>query len=319
MEGRTLNGVKVLGLFVFMLLLISLGFSDFDDHNDEEGAAGRVSDDHSIQVTHIHGIDFHDNDIIVATHHGLIRFDGGQWDQLDSPAHDYMGFSMTEGGFYASGHPDPSTSLKNPMGIIWTDDLGKHIKPVAFYGELDFHWLTVGYKTLNMYAYTSDSTTTTPAGFYHSSDNGKSWQPSALQGVNGKLLTFIAHPIIPGAVFMSTSTGIFLSIDNADNFVLMMKNLEPGALTVTDDGRYLLSGTTKLTRLEISTRELKDIKVPDLNTHEILTDITVSTENYDIIVLNTNLLNMFITEKGGKHWEKIMTLGRTEYIEHSTH
>lgn len=118
---------------------------------------------------------------------------------------------------------------------------------------------------------------------------------------------------------MSTSTGIFLSIDNADNFVLMMKNLEPGALTVTDDGRYLLSGTTKLTRLEISTRELKDIKVPDLNTHEILTNITVSTENYDIIVLNTNLLNMFITEKGGKHWEKIMTLGRTEYIEHSTH
>ena len=291
---------------VILFLIFTSVFADTDGDHKKDSDINHREDNGSVILEHIHSLDFYDNAPLTATHHGLIYYNQGEWEQINSPEHDYMGFSLTENGFYASGHPDPTTTIEDPLGIVWSDDLGKHLKPVAYYGELDFHWLTAGFNTDYLYTYTSDYTESTPAGLYYSSDKGRTWRKPLLNGVSGKMITFKAHPQIDGAVFMSTTLGIFLSLDNGNNFFLMLKDLEGGALTVTTDGKYLFSGTSKLTRLDISGKKQTGISIPGLGQNEILTDIAVSATDINQIVINTNNLNMYITYTGGNNWEQIL-------------
>ncbi|MDA3811526.1 MAG: hypothetical protein PF518_14505 [Spirochaetaceae bacterium] len=281
-----MSHIKSLIITTILLFLIFPGFTDSDGDHHEEDELSLLNEDGSLSLAHIHGIEFYEGTPLVATHFGLIVYHEGDWEQIDSPEHDYMGFSLTEKGFYASGHPDPMTSLPNPLGIVFSNDLGKTFVPVAYYGELDFHWLSAGYNTDFLYAYTSDSTITTPAGFYYSQDKGRTWQKPGLLGVGGKLITFKAHPQIDGAIFISTTTGIFLSLDKGNNFFQMPGEMEGGALTITTDGKFLFSGSKKLRQLELSNKKLSSIPLPELDGDEILTHVAVSSVDIRKILIN---------------------------------
>ncbi|MDF1567009.1 MAG: aldo/keto reductase [Spirochaetaceae bacterium] len=108
-------------------------------------------------MSHIHGIGFEEDELILATHLGLLRFQDGSWVAEESPPHDYMGFAPVEDGAYISGHPSilHADEFMNPLGVMFTEDWGDTLTPKGFYGEVDYHWLTAGYHTTSVYALTS--------------------------------------------------------------------------------------------------------------------------------------------------------------------
>ena len=60
-------------------------------------------------ITHVHAItrDPESGDVLLATHQGLFRLQGGELTQV-GPVVDFMGFTLTpEGRYLASGHPAP--------------------------------------------------------------------------------------------------------------------------------------------------------------------------------------------------------------------
>ncbi len=112
------------------------------------------TDGSSPVFAHIHELvaDPSDGTLLVATHEGLYRFtiadDGaataaGPIGGLDF---DPMGFTLSDGIAYASGHPGPTTpeSFGSPnLGLITSTDLGQTWTNVSLTGITDFHGLTV--------------------------------------------------------------------------------------------------------------------------------------------------------------------------------
>lgn len=76
-------------------------------------------------IDHIHDLGISDDDLYIATHTGLMKYDGDNWYATSSNNHDYMGFSLTKDGFYSSGHPMEGSNLENSLGLIKSTDKGK--------------------------------------------------------------------------------------------------------------------------------------------------------------------------------------------------
>lgn len=101
-----------------------------------------------VTMEHVHGLGFSSDgkQIILPAHNGLVSYSEGKWQNLDAPKHDYMGFHAVDHGFYSSGHPEPGSKLKNPLGIVKSSDFGKTLTILGLEGESDFHAMAVGYK-----------------------------------------------------------------------------------------------------------------------------------------------------------------------------
>lgn len=67
-----------------------------------------TTDSTRVEIPHIHGLGFSSDGsrLLVPAHIGLLSYENSRWSQPDLPAHDYMGFSPVDTGFYSSGHPD---------------------------------------------------------------------------------------------------------------------------------------------------------------------------------------------------------------------
>jgi hypothetical protein len=92
-------------------------------------------------LTHVHGLGYSTNGsfIMIPAHDGLKVFKEGKWGSLTGDKHDYMGFSVVNKGFYSSGYPAEGSSLKNPFGIVMSEDNGKSLNILDLHGEIDFH------------------------------------------------------------------------------------------------------------------------------------------------------------------------------------
>lgn len=92
------------------------------------------------ELAHIHGIEFdpRDNSILLATHHGIFRYqDGGPAVLISPDRADYMGFTMTaSGSAIASGHPEGGGNL----GVIQSQDFRDWTRlSDGVDGPVDFH------------------------------------------------------------------------------------------------------------------------------------------------------------------------------------
>ncbi|EMY32774.1 BNR/Asp-box repeat-containing protein [Arthrobacter crystallopoietes BAB-32] len=98
-----------------------------------------------VPYSHVHGIsaDPESGRVLLATHEGLFDVSAETPERI-GPVIDLMGFSPAgDNSFYASGHPDPSSGLPDPAGLLRSDDGGKTWEPLSRQGESDFHALTV--------------------------------------------------------------------------------------------------------------------------------------------------------------------------------
>jgi photosystem II stability/assembly factor-like uncharacterized protein len=182
---------------------------------------------------------------------------------------DLMGFSISEGIFYGSGHPGPGQNLPDPLGVLVSVDGGQFWFPDGVTGEVDFHLLKVAGETMVGVA--------ANYGIVISSlDGGQTWSkiefPSLtsfdLDPENGREMLLasegvllkasaVGKPLEPVAtpttvnliewsdsgVYYATMTTIFLSPESDGNFTALSEEFnnisalaaDAGAIIVMDD------------------------------------------------------------------------------------
>jgi len=195
-----------LGLLVIVLVLSACNSKEKDSYSFEEVDNPKIE--------HIHGLGYINgkSDFVIATHRGLYKYGVKGWEEANSQKHDYMGFQAVKDGFYSSGHPEEGSNLKNPLGVIKSTDEGANLEQLAFYGEIDFHYLAAGYDSNTIYVINETPTENMSGGLHYSIDEGKSWTESAMNGFNSEFVSNLsAHPSKKEIVAIGSKDGIFVS------------------------------------------------------------------------------------------------------------
>jgi phosphoribosyl-AMP cyclohydrolase len=271
------------------------------------------------KIEHIHGIGYPGNltGVSIATHSGIKIYQNGKWLESKEQKHDYMGFQATKNGFFASGHPEPSSDLKNPLGLIKSNDGGASFKKLAFYGESDFHNLAAGYNNETVYVYNERPNSKLKNGFYYSTDNGNAWKQGKLDGISSAVSSFAVHPDKSSVVAMSTKNGIYLSTDNGNTFKLFSKSQETTALTLgSEDVIYSYiteQQQQQLMKQPLATSQGADLNIPALDSKDQIMYISQNPQNPAEIVFATIKANVFLTTDDGNTWKQIVKNGNLEY------
>jgi hypothetical protein len=270
------------------------------------------------KVEHIHGIGYAGNlpGISVATHKGLKIYRNGKWLEAEKQQHDYMGFQATKDGFFASGHPDPGSKLKNPLGLIKSKDGGRSFDTLAFYGETDFHSMSAGYNNGAVYVYNEKPNSKLKTGFYYSTDNGNTWEQSKLNGIPNGISSFAVHPDKSSVVTISTKEGVFLSTDYGNTFQQLSKPKETIAIAFGND-EIIYSYITEqkqqgLIKQSIATNEENNINTPSLDAKDQILYISQNPQTPAEIVFVTTKVNVFRTTDSGENWDQIIKNGNLE-------
>jgi hypothetical protein len=116
------------------------------------GCSAPAQREQPVEFSHVHGLgyDAATGDLLVATHHGLVRGhrqdDGWTWAYAGSERYDYMGFAqdaVDPAVLYSSGHPDDPRAYGGVhLGLRRSTDGGVTWEQRSLKGEVDFHALS---------------------------------------------------------------------------------------------------------------------------------------------------------------------------------
>lgn len=162
-------------------------------------------------MVHIHGLGINpsDENLYVATHHGLYRVErDGAPQRIGDLAQDFMGFTVTgPDEFLASGHPDPADRQQpQHLGLIKSSDAGQSWESLSLKGNADFHALE--YRHGQVYGYDSQS------GKVMVSLDERSWQPRAEVAASDLAVS----PVDADKILATTRQGLLRSTDGAMTF-----------------------------------------------------------------------------------------------------
>ncbi|HUF37580.1 MAG TPA: hypothetical protein VMN57_03570 [Anaerolineales bacterium] len=265
----------------------------------------------TVDIPHLHGLGFSADgeQLIVPAHDGLRIYSNGVWQEPDLPAHDYMGYSPTDFGFYSSGHPAPGSGLNNPLGLVKSADGGQTLTQLGFDGESDFHLMGVGYFNHAIYVFSPSPNSRLAAGMSYSLDDGHTWQQSSLSGIAANPYQIAVHPTEPGIVALATQAGLFLSIDFGDTSAL----ISPGPVTATafaPDGKSLLFGALSLFSYGLESGQIATLPSPALAGDNAITNIAVNPARPGEIALATSEIDVYLSPDGGATWRQIAENGK---------
>lgn len=301
---------KVIGLLIGSGLLIS-GCSSSDE-------VYKFVSPESENVEHLHGAGYPNNSdsFFIATHNGLFKYEGGEWTEANSNKHDYMGFSPYKDGFYSSGHPESGSDLKNPLGLIKSNDQGQTIDKLAFYGETDFHYLSAGYESRQLFVINQEPNSKLETGLYSSSDEGKNWNKRKMSGIDpAKLIGLAAHPANENLLAINSQDGIFISEDGGDTFSPISQGAPVTSVLLNDKtGIYssLEEDGIRLIKFNLQSHEEVELSVPSINTDNPIMFITQNPKNQSEMTIVTYKNDIYRTSDSGKNWTEIMDSGKPE-------
>ncbi|MFS0574541.1 F510_1955 family glycosylhydrolase [Sporosarcina sp. 179-K 3D1 HS] len=263
---------------------------------------------------HLHGLGYTNGGpgIVIATHDGLYKYDDQEWKEATSEKHDYMGFQAIREGFFSSGHPEPGSDYKNPLGLIKSTDSGASFDKLAFYGEIDFHYLGVGYDSNVIYVINEMPTNDMPRGFHYTVDEGSTWNKASMNGFNSDFVSNLAaHPTQKKMIAIGSKEGIYLSKDYGENFEAFNDTKMVLYVTLTEDGGYYSSFENETVQLKSFTFENdqeKDIQLPNEKVDPIVF-IAVNPENNKEIVFATYTNDIYLTKDEGLNWVRLAKNG----------
>ncbi|QHJ70922.1 F510_1955 family glycosylhydrolase [Planococcus halotolerans] len=276
-----------------------------------------------IELMHIHGLGFSGDGagLYVPSHDGLKVFENGLWDEASAEPHDYMGFVMVDDGFYSSGHPGPGSSLKNPVGVVKTTDMGKTLEMLDLYQEVDFHGMAVGYKSHAIYVINPQANSRMDdIGLYYSTDDTETWTKSEMTGLQGPVFSIAVHPTDDATVALGTSEGVFLSNDFGETFE-SVSDSPTTAVTFSAAGDLVagsVSSEVTLTIFDSETNEPQLISIPELNEENSIGYIAVNPQDDDQITFTTVEKDMYMTKDSGDNWIQIAEKGTGINLETGT-
>jgi hypothetical protein len=305
-----MNYLRFSAIVILIATFSASAYSDDTDH-DVKSFLDSVDPNQRLRVSHVHGAGFVDEDLIVATHLGLIRYNDLGWEPVDSPPHDFMGFSLVDDGAYISGHPSVFylDELDNPLGIMFTGDLGENLEPRGYAGEVDFHWLSAGYFTSSIYALTPKEPSTGAPLFAVSSDKGTTWESRSIQGTNGSLVAIAAHPTKSRTVYILTSDGLYVSGESGGVFIKIASYLDMKTLGLSRDGETIYLGGSRLLALDSSGRLKRELRVPEIEANDVIREIASGPKNSRILAYITGFRHVYLSNNNGRTWDQIMVAG----------
>ncbi|MFJ7935661.1 F510_1955 family glycosylhydrolase [Sporosarcina sp. NPDC096371] len=261
---------------------------------------------------HLHGLGYINgwSEVVISTHDGLYAYGEDGWKEATSEKHDYMGFQAIRDGFFSSGHPEPGSSYKNPLGLIKSTDKGASFKQLAFYGEIDFHYMAVGYDSNAIYVFNEMPTNEMSQGFHYSIDEGTTWQQPAMNGFTAESISNLAaHPTRQEVIAIGSEDGVFLSENYGEDFTLVHDTAMITYVTLTEAGGLyanFANEEVKITSFAVDGNEERDIPV---TTKQPIAYIAVNPDNQQELVIATYNNDIYLTTDEGSTWETLADSG----------
>jgi DNA-binding beta-propeller fold protein YncE len=300
--SKVYGSLSLLGLLVLTGLYIALPQSNSGSEN-------------GIEFMHIHGLGFSGDgkNIYVPAHDGLNVFTNEKWKNHEKgEKHDYMGFSMMDKGFYSSGHPAPGSDMKNPFGIVKSEDMGETLQTLDLYGEIDFHGMGVGYYSHTIYVLNPEpNSRMDEAGLYYTLDEAKTWKKSQMNGLSGQPSTIAVHPKEKNIIAIATDEGVFYSDDFGSQFKKIIDS-QPTSIVFNTRGELLAASyTINGSSLEIVSENgtTENINIPKIQEEDAISYIAVNPINRRQIVFSTFSKDIYLTNDNGNEWEQIVSTG----------
>lgn len=272
----------------------------------------------TIKISQIYGIGYpgNDNGLYIAANHGLKIFKDSKWYGTTTNQHDFMGFQAVNKGFLASGHPEKGLGLKDPLGVVLSDNKGKTLNDLAFYGKKNFHFMAASYSGNGIYLIGEQPSKELSTGVNYSKDNGATWKKSAFQNFKADSLGMIAvHPNNGDIMAMATRSGIYYSVDNGNMMKLITPNIMVTALTFDRDQLLFSSVENQnilLKMMNPTSGKLTNIEIPFLDYDNPITYVAVNPKNTREMAFSTYNNDVYQSHDGGKNWVTIMEDGKLE-------
>lgn len=277
----------------------------------------------SVTLQDIHGLGFTSDGqrIMVASHDGLKIFENGEWDKSEGPEADYMGFTVTDKAIFSSGHPPQGSNMKNPLGLVKSDDEGKTLQTLVLDGEADFHSLAASYNTHTLYALNTELNSLMDSqGLFYSRDEGKTWKKSGLSGIKDEtiyshmaLSTLAVHPTEENKVAIGLASGLYFSSDYGDTFEQLFSDIQVTSLHFGKDGALYVGAfgqEAELFRLDTKSGEKENLQLPELTKDTVIYFVQNPINDNDL-VFATYKLNVFRSQDRGATWSQIVKEGKT--------
>jgi protein-disulfide isomerase len=280
--------------------------------NASAGAAEPIEEQWDVEIGQIRGLGFSADgrQLVVAAADGFRIFTDGQWLTPELPRHDYLGYAVTDDGFYSSGYPDPAANLVNPFGLVKSADGGKTLTPLAFEGESDFSLMGVGYHNHAIYVFNGVPNSKLTLGVHYSLDDGQTWQESALRGIRSRTAQIAVHPTEANRVAIATEGGLFLSADYGDTFELINEDDPVIAAEFDPGGTLLFFGYGNLSTYDLANKKISSLTTPAIAAQDAIAYIAVSPAKFDEIVLATFLGDLHLSQDGGQSWQQLLQAGK---------
>ncbi|WP_080837520.1 F510_1955 family glycosylhydrolase [Cohnella massiliensis] len=260
------------------------------------------------EMTHVHGMSYtaDGNKLVLATHEGLRYYENGNWSSVEGQNHDYMGFSATDDGFYSSGHPAPGSKLKDPFGIIKSTVGEQSFQQLALYGEMDFHGMSVGFKSHAIYVLNPASNgKMSSTGLYYSLDQAQTWTRSESSGLEGQVQALAVHPTEESTLAIGTNKGAFLSTDYGQTFKKIGVDGPATSLFFNNDGT-LWAGGFQLTLVNPETLQNETVNLPDLEDRDMIEYVAQNPMQSQTVAFITFNNLLYITNDAGDTWKQVM-------------
>ncbi|MCY9659474.1 hypothetical protein P5G65_23490 [Paenibacillus chondroitinus] len=267
-----------------------------------------------IVLEHIHGIGYSSSgkQILIPAHNGLVAYSEGKWQNVDAPKNDYMGFVTVDNGFYSSGHPAAGSNLKNPLGIVKSEDLGKTLTKLGLEGESDFHGMTVGFKSHAIYVFNAQpNSKMKSAGLFYSTDDAKTWNQSAAAGLSGEPITMSAHPTDAKTIAVGSKTGLLISTDSGNRFDTLLPQIIVSAVYFSKNGELFVASpqSATLKQINLDTKGTKEIKLPSLDKDDAVSYIDQNPTAESEITIATFKKDIYTSKDAGTNWTRIVDKG----------
>ncbi|WP_438311548.1 F510_1955 family glycosylhydrolase [Sporosarcina sp. FA9] len=267
------------------------------------------------EFEHLHGLGYINGgpDIVISTHDGLYEYAKGGWKEANSEKHDYMGFQTIREGFFSSGHPEPGSDYKNPLGLVKSTDRGASFDKLAFYGEIDFHYLAAGYDSNAIYVLNEIPTNEMSDGLHYTLDEGATWEKTSLNEFNSEFISNLAaHPSQKEMIAIGSKDGIFISKDYGEKFELLNDAKMVLFVALTENGGYYASyenETTALKSFTFDNHQENSIQLPNEEMNPIAF-IAVNPEDDQEIVIATHNNDIYLTKNKGLNWNELAVNGQ---------
>jgi photosystem II stability/assembly factor-like uncharacterized protein len=213
---------------------------------------------------------------------------------------------------YVSGHPDRSSHLPNPIGVMGSRDGGQSWQPLALAGKVDLHAMTIGADGKTLYGWN----VTGAAGLYRISVQDGTWARVEATGLQD-VFSLAAHPQHSELLLAGTREGLLISRDRGQTWSLVSKALSGSQVTAVayhpKNPRTLYAYAARpdlgLIKSEDGGEQWKSLGF-FLGEKDAVNFFAISPHRPETIYISTFTSDLYQSKDGGKQWQPLLSHGK---------